>query len=143
MFLGEFQHLVDPKGRVILPSKFRSSLDKGLFITKGLERCLFVYSSAEWKKIEKKVRSLPMTKKSARAFQRNFLSSAIDAIVDKQGRVSIPQYLRKYAKLKKDVVVIGVGTRVEIWDRTEWTKYQRETELEYSEAAEELTDLGI
>ncbi len=143
MFLGEHQHLVDPKGRVILPARFRQELEGGLIVTKGLDDCLFVFTTSEWQKIEDKIRELPTTKSDARAFARNMFSGASSNILDKQGRLMIPQNLREFAGLKKDVVVIGVGTRVEIWDKAKWERYKKETEKGFSEKAEELADLGI
>jgi len=143
MFLGEFQHLIDGKGRVILPAKFREELADGLVITKGLEDCLFVYTPAEWSKLEDKIREMPLTNQNARAFTRNFFSGAAKGAPDKQGRVSLPQNLRDYAGLLKDVVVIGVGARAEIWDKEKWAKYSSETESSYSEIAEQLAGLGI
>lgn len=143
MFLGEFQHLIDGKGRVILPAKFREELADGLVITIGLENCLFVYTPAEWIKIEDKIRDMPLTNTNAQAFTRKFFSGATKGLPDKQGRVSLPQNLRTYAGLTKDVVVIGVGDRAEIWDKEKWAKYSAETESSYSEIAEQLAGLGI
>lgn len=143
MFLGEYQHLVDPKGRVILPARFRQELEGGLIVTKGFEDCLVVYTTADWKKVVDQLRNLPTTKKEARALVRNMLSGASSNTLDRQGRVMIPQNLRDFAGLKKDVIVIGVGNRVEIWDNAKWEKYKKETEKGFSETAEELSDLGI
>lgn len=143
MFLGEYQHLIDQKGRVILPAKFREELADGLVVTKGLEECLFVYTPAEWAKMEDKIRETPLTLPAGRAFARNFFSGAAKGTPDKQGRVTLPQNLRDYASLTKDVVVIGVGGRAEIWDKQKWTKYSKETEAGYSELAEQLAGLGI
>jgi MraZ protein len=143
MFLGEYQHLVDQKGRVILPAKFREDLADGLVVTKGLEECLFVYTPAEWAKQEGKIAETPLTGQDSRAFQRTFFSGAAKAVPDKQGRVLIPQNLRDYASLTKDVVIIGVGGRAEIWDKSKWNKYSAEAEAGYSDIAERLTGLGI
>ncbi|MFZ3062558.1 MAG: division/cell wall cluster transcriptional repressor MraZ [Actinomycetota bacterium] len=143
MFLGEFQHSVDPKGRVILPSKFRAALKEGLVVTKGLEECLFVYPQSEWQKMEENVRGLPTTRKDARAFARSFFAGAIGSKLDRLGRVFIPQNLRDFAHLTKDVVVIGVSARIEIWDKVRWNRYQKETDKAYTDIAEKLTDLGI
>ncbi len=143
MFLGEFQHLIDSKGRVILPAKFRDELADGLVVTKGLEDCLFVYTPAEWAKIEEKVRTMPLTNPAGRAFARNFFSGAAKGTLDKQGRLMLPQNLREFAGLDKDVIVIGVASRVEIWDKAKWANYSTETEKSYSELAEQLADLGI
>lgn len=143
MFLGEFQHLIDSKGRVILPAKFRGELADGLVVTKGLEDCLFIYPPAEWAKTEEKVRAIPFTNAAGRAFARNFFSGAANGTLDKQGRLMLPPNLREFASLKKDVIVIGVASRVEIWDKAKWAKYSKETEKSYSELAEQLADLGI
>jgi MraZ protein len=144
MFLGgEYQHTVDPKGRVILPSKFRPALKEGLVVTKGLEECLFVYPISEWKKRVEAMRALPETRKDARDFARNFFSGASPSTLDRLGRIFIPQTLRDFAHVTKEVVIIGVSTRIEIWDKTRWTRYQKETEKAYSDIAEKLTDLGI
>jgi MraZ protein len=143
MFLGEFQHLIDSKGRVILPAKFRDELADGLVVTKGLEECLFVYTPAEWAKLEEGIKELPLTNKNARAFKRIFFSSAAKSAPDKQGRVLLPPNLRGYAGLNKDVVVIGAGDWVEIWDKDVWNKYSAEMESSYSDIAEQLDGLGI
>jgi MraZ protein len=143
MFLGEYQHSIDQKGRVIMPAKFREELADGLIVTMGLDDCLFVYTPAEWSKLEDKIREMPLTDKSARAFTRRLLSGATKGAPDKQGRVMLPQNLRDFAAIKKDVVVIGVGNRAEIWDKARWAKYAADTESSYSEIAEELTGLGI
>lgn len=143
MFLGEFQHTLDNKGRLILPAKFRDALADGLIITKGMENCLFVFPKKEWLVFEKKIASLPLTKKDARKFTRFFFAGATEDVPDRQGRISIPQHLREYASLKKDVVIIGVSTRLEIWDKKIWDDYSKGAEASYADVAEELTDLGI
>jgi MraZ protein len=120
LFYGEFQHTVDPKGRVIIPSAFREELGEKFILTKGLDGCLFAYSKAEWTNLEEKLKTLPLASKDARAFTRFFFSSAAECEKDKQGRIVIPQNLRAYAGLEKDVYIIGVSTRVEIWDRERW-----------------------
>lgn len=143
MFLGEFQHTLDGKGRLILPSKFRDALADGLVITKGMEGCLFIFPKSEWPQLEDKVRSLPLTKKDARKFSRFFFAGATEEALSKQGRVLIPENLRKYAGLGKDIVVIGVSNRLEIWDKERWAAYSKEAGESYENVAEELTDLGI
>ncbi|MDI6892134.1 MAG: division/cell wall cluster transcriptional repressor MraZ [Actinomycetota bacterium] len=143
MFLGEFQHTLDGKGRLILPSKFRDALADGLVITKGMEGCLFIFPKSEWPQLEDKVRSLPLTKKDARKFSRFFFAGATEEALSKQGRVLIPENLRKYAGLGKDIVVIGVSNRLEIWDKERWAAYSREAGESYENVAEELTELGI
>jgi MraZ protein len=143
MFLGEYQHLVDQKGRVILPAKFRDELADGLVVTKGMEKCLFVYTPAEWARLEEGAKELPTTKKTSREFTRLFFSQASKAAPDKQGRVLLPQNLRDYANLKKDVTVIGAGERIEIWDKAAWAAYSAETEESFSDIAEQLEGFGF
>lgn len=143
MFLGEFYHSLDSKGRLILPSKFREALADGLVLTKGLENCLFIFSKAEWPELESKVRALPLSKKEARQFSRFFFAGASVESLDNQGRVLIPLALREYASLVKDVVIIGVSNRLEVWSKENWESYRKKAESSYTEVAEELTDLGI
>ncbi|WP_026485525.1 division/cell wall cluster transcriptional repressor MraZ [Caldanaerobius polysaccharolyticus] len=143
MFFGEYQHTMDSKGRVIMPSKFREGLGDTFIITKGLDECLFVYSLSEWERIEHKLKELPLNKKDARAFMRFFFAGASQCEVDKQGRVLIPQNLREYASLKKDLMIIGVSTRVEIWSLDKWQKYVDDTDVSFEEIAENLENLEI
>ena len=117
MFMGEYNHTIDAKGRLIIPSKFREILGDAFVVTKGLDGCLFVYDNEEWKRFEEKLRSLPITNKEARQFVRFFLAGATEAEVDKQGRILIPNVLREFAEITKDVVLVGVGSRIEIWSR--------------------------
>lgn len=143
MFLGEFEHSLDSKGRIILPAKFRAGLADGLVITKGMEKCLFIFSRAEWPQLEEKVRGFPFTKKDARKFSRFLFAGASEENLDKQGRIPIPQNLREYAELKKDVVIIGVSNRVEIWSKKNWDLYVKDAKSSYTDVAEDLTDLGL
>jgi len=143
LFMGEFQHTVDKKGRLIMPARFREGLSQGFIVTKGLDHCLFVYPREEWFSIEKKLKTLPFTQKEARAFVRFFFSGAVECELDKQGRVLLPNNLREYAEIQKDVVVIGVSSRVEIWSKENWEKYSSEAELSYEEIAEKMVELGI
>ena len=143
MFLGEFQHSLDAKGRLTLPAKFRDALADGLVITKGMENCLFVFSRSEWPSLQDKVQSLPMIKKDARKFTRFFFGGAMEEDLDKQGRVLIPENLRQYAQLNREVVIIGVSNRLEVWNKENWEEYVKEAESSYVEVAEELTDLGL
>ncbi|MDO5041130.1 MAG: division/cell wall cluster transcriptional repressor MraZ [Peptoniphilus sp.] len=143
MLIGEFNHSIDSKGRVIIPSKFREDLQGQFVMTKGLDHCLFVYPMEEWKKITDKIKELPMTSGPVRSFVRTFFSGAQDQILDKQGRVIIPQNLRDHANIDKDVVIIGLNTRVEIWAVEEWDSYQEEEALSYEDMAEKLAELGI
>lgn len=143
MFYGEYQHTIDPKGRVIVPSKFRTSLGERFILTKGLDNCLFAYSSEEWNNLEAKLKSLPFTNKDVRAFIRFFFSGATECEVDKQGRILIPSNLREYAGLTKDIVVIGVSTRVEIWDRDKWNEYNSDDNVSAGDIADKMAQLGI
>lgn len=143
MFLGEFYHNLDEKNRLIVPSRFREMLNGEFIITRGMEQCLFAFPMEEWEVIERKLRALPFTKKDIRAFTRFFFSSATEAICDKQGRVLIPPLLKEYAHLKKECVLIGVSNRFEIWDKTNWIHYMKESEETLNELAEELIDFNL
>lgn len=143
MFYGEYQHTVDPKGRAIVPSKFREGLGEKFILTKGLDNCLFAYSNDEWNILENKLKSLPFTDKDVRAFIRFFFAGATECEVDKQGRILIPQNLREYAALDKDIYVIGVSTRVEIWDRNKWETYNNDDNMSPDTIAEKMAQLGI
>ncbi|NLP30161.1 MAG: division/cell wall cluster transcriptional repressor MraZ [Clostridiales bacterium] len=142
MFIGEYQHSIDAKSRIIIPSKFREELGYRFIMTKGLDNCLFIYSLEEWKKFEDKLKNLPVASKDARAFVRYFFSSAVECEIDKQGRLTIPQNLRSHGKIEKEVVIIGVMSRVEVWSKQEWDKYGTET-LCYDDIAEKMAELGI
>lgn len=143
MFYGEYQHSVDPKGRVIIPSKLREGLGDRFILTKGLDNCLFAYSKDEWKNFESKLKTLPLADKDARAFMRFFFAGATECEVDKQGRILISQNLREHAGLDKEVYVIGMSTRVEIWDKDRWEKYSSADNLSADMIAEKLAMLGI
>jgi len=143
LFYGEYQHTVDPKGRVIVPSKFREGLGEKFIVTKGLDNCLFAYSSQEWDNLEAKLKSLPFTDKDVRAFIRFFFSGATECEVDKQGRILIPQNLREYAGLDKEIYIIGVSTRVEIWDKANWENYSSDENISADKIAEKMAMLGI
>ncbi|SMB96448.1 MraZ protein [Desulfonispora thiosulfatigenes DSM 11270] len=143
MFIGEFQHTIDDKGRLIMPAKYREALGDDFVITKGLEGCLFVYPQSEWSKLETKLRSLPFTKKDARAFARFFFSGAVEGLLDKQGRVLLPLNLRTYADLKKNVVIAGISSRIEIWSKENWDNYINDTEDSYEELAEKMIEFDI
>ncbi|MDN5332265.1 MAG: transcriptional regulator MraZ [Tepidanaerobacteraceae bacterium] len=143
MFMGLFQHSLDIKGRLIIPSKFRELLGESFILTKGLDRCLFVYPKSEWMELEQKLKALPITKKEARAFIRLFFSGAVEVELDKQGRILIPPMLREYARIEKEVVIIGVSNRAEIWSVKEWEAYSKEAEDSYEEIAENMVELGI
>ena len=135
MFMGEYHHTIDEKGRLIIPSKFRDGLGESFIITRGIEKCLFVYSLESWKKITNKLESLRFTKKDARQFVRFFLSGATTAEFDKQGRVNITSPLISYANLVKDCVVIGTGDRLEIWSEEDWNAF-------FDSAADNMSDIA-
>lgn len=141
MFMGEYNHTIDAKGRVIVPSKFRETLGEEFVVTKGLDGCLFVYDNNEWAVFEEKLKSLPITNKDARAFVRFFLAGAASVEVDKQGRILLPGSLRDFAELQKDVVLIGVGSRIEIWSRERWEGAATFEDMD--EIAEHMADLGL
>ena len=122
MFIGEYEHSVDAKGRVIMPAKLRDDIGEKFILTKGLDGCLFAYSQKEWLNFEEKLKTLPLTNKNARDFVRFFLSGAIECEIDKQGRFLIPANLRAYGSLDKEIVILGVGTRIEIWNREVWNQ---------------------
>jgi MraZ protein len=138
MLLGTHAPKLDEKGRVILPAKFRDDLSSGLVLTRGQDRCLYVFSTKEFEAINETIRQAPITSKQARDYLRIFLSGASDEIPDKQGRVTIPPALRTYAALGKELVVIGVGSRAEIWDATAWADYLANKENDFSEISEEV-----
>ena len=120
MFMGEYNHTIDAKGRLIIPSKFREQLGEEFVLTKGLDGCLSIYPMNEWEAFEEKLRALPLTNKNARTFSRFFVAGATTCELDKQGRILIPQNLRQYAKLQKDLVIVGASNRAEIWDQEKW-----------------------
>lgn len=136
--MGEYQHSIDAKGRLIVPSKFREGLGNTFVITRGLDNCLFGYPMNEWRKLEEKLKELPMTKKDARAFARFFFSGATEVEIDKQGRINIPSTLTSYAKLEKECVVLGVSSKIEIWAKDAWESYFNEAEESFNDIAENL-----
>lgn len=143
MFLGEYQHSLDAKGRITIPSKLREGLGDRFIATKGLDNCIFLYPLAEWKRIEAKLHELPLTRADVRAFVRFFFAGASELELDKQGRTVLPPNLRDYAQIEKDIVIIGVGARIEIWSVDSWANYAKEAEASYEEIAEKMVDLGI
>lgn len=141
MYTGEYNHTIDPKGRLTFPAKFRDSLGEKFVVTKGLDGCLFVFDDVEWQKLTEKLSSLPLTDKGARQFTRFFLAGATDAEVDKQGRILLPAHLREFAAIEKEVVLIGVGKRAEIWSKE---RYEGAVDYEdMDEFAEGLTQYGL
>ena len=143
MLLGEYKHNLDVKGRMAIPAKFREKLAAGAIITRGIDSCLFVFGNAEWEKLANKLIALPLAQANSRAFVRLMLAGATDVEVDAQGRILIPDYLRKYAGLKKEVIVAGLYNRVEIWDEVAWNTYKMKAETSSEEIAEKLGELGI
>lgn len=142
MFIGEYQHAIDAKNRMIIPSKLREGLGNSFVITKGLDGCLYAYPMEEWKKLEEKLKALPLTSKDARAFVRFFFSGAAEIEIDKQGRALVPQNLIEYAQILKDIVSIGVSTRIEIWSKEKWMDYN-EQNIDFEAIAEKMSELGI
>lgn len=143
MFIGEYHHTIDEKGRIIIPAKFREELGDNFIITRGLENCLFVYSNKAWEKISEKLNSLPFTKKDARVFNRFFMSGATSVELDKQGRVNIASPLIQYANLSKDCVIIGTGDRLEIWSQEDWDLFFNSSKDNMSDIAENLFNESV
>ncbi|MBI3685648.1 division/cell wall cluster transcriptional repressor MraZ [Candidatus Azambacteria bacterium] len=143
MFIGEYHHSIDDKGRIAIPIKFRKALESGAVVTKGLDACLFLYTAKEWEAQAVKIAQLPVSKADSRAFSRQMLSGAMDTEMDKQGRLVLPDYLRKFAGISKKVVVAGLYNRIEIWDEMEWEAYKKKTEGESNAIAERMGELGI
>jgi len=140
MFIGEYKHNLDSKGRLAVPAKFRSLLDSGAVVTRGLDNCLFLYPKAEWQKIAEKLANLPISQAKARAFSRLMLAGAMDVDFDSQGRITLPEYLRKFCGL---TIIAGLYDRLEIWDEEKWNKYKEGAENESTEIAEALGELGV
>ena len=143
MLLGEFKHNLDLKGRLAVPVKFRQKLSGGAIITRGLDKCLFVFGNKEWEILAQKLIALPLAQANSRAFVRLMLAGAMDVEVDKQGRILIPDYLREYAGLKKETIIAGLYNRFEIWNSESWKEYKNKTESQSDEIAEKLSELGI
>ena len=143
MFMGEYQHGLDTKGRLIIPAKFREELGEGAVITRGLDNCLFLFPKEEWAILEGKLKTLPLTKGDARQFVRFLFSGATECEMDKQGRIILPPNLREFALIQKDAVVIGVSSRIEIWSKERWESYVQVAEESFEDIAENIVDLGI
>lgn len=145
MFYGEYQHSIDRKGRLILPAKFRESAKANFiekfFVTRGLDKCLFMFSEEEWKAQESKFKSISFTKPQARTFNRLYFSGAVDVVADRQGRILLPQYLKDFAEIKKDVVIVGVSNRIEIWAKDKWQEFYGNSRQSFEEIAEKLMDI--
>lgn len=143
MFLGEYEHNVDQKGRLAIPAKFRTALANGAVIARGLDSCLTLYPKKEWEALAEKIAALPTTDPNARSFARFILSGAVDVEADKQGRIILPAYLRQYANLGATVVVAGLFNRIEVWDKSRWSSYSEESQANSSDIASRLSELGI
>lgn len=141
VFMGEYNHTIDTKGRLTIPSKFREVLEDDFVVTKGLDGCLFVYDNTEWSAFEEKLKALPLMDKGARKFVRFFLAGAASVEVDKQGRILIPSVLREFADLDKEVVLVGVGGRIEIWSKERWEETSEYDDME--DIAEHMSELGL
>lgn len=146
MFYGEYSHSIDRKGRLIMPARFREvcrecGVDR-FFVTRGLDRCLFMFSEEEWRLQEKKFKNMSFTKQQARNFNRLFFSGAVDVSPDKQGRFIIPNYLKDYAQIKRNTVVIGISNRIEIWDEACWKEFYANTSGSFEQIAENMVDFG-
>ncbi|MDO8499612.1 MAG: division/cell wall cluster transcriptional repressor MraZ [bacterium] len=143
MFIGEYTHNLDEKGRLALPAKFRRDLFDGAVVTRGFDNCLFLYTKKEWQKFAKKLAALSFSQANSRAFSRLMLAGAMEIEIDKQGRAVLPEYLRQFAGLKKIAVIAGLYSRLEIWDEEKWKVYKSQTESESSAIAEKMAELGI
>ncbi len=143
MFIGEYRHSIDEKGRLAIPVKFRGDLESGAIVTRGLDGCLYVYTSSEWQKLANKLAAMPMSQSNSRAFARLMLAGAMDCAIDGQGRIVLPEYLRKYANVKKNVVIAGLYNHLELWDEKAWNAYKQKTEKDSGDIAEQLGALGV
>lgn len=145
MFYGEYVHTIDRKGRLILPSKFRevakNNFIERFFVTRGLDKCLFMFSEEEWRSQESKFKAISFTKQQARTFNRLYFSGAVEVFADKQGRMLLPQYLKDFAQIKKDVVIVGVSNRIEIWAKDKWDEFYGNSRQSFEEIAEKLMDI--
>ena len=142
MFIGEYQHSLDDKGRVTVPSKYRDQLGEAFILTKGLDGCLFIYTQDEWRNFEQKLKNLPLTNMNARKFVRFFLSGAVECATDKQGRILIPNTLRAYSHIEKDIVFIGMSNRIEVWSLENWQAYN-DMDIDVEAIASQMEELGI
>lgn len=143
MLIGEYQHIIDQKRRLAIPSKLREDLGQKMILTRGLDNCLFLYSLSEWNKVVEKLNHLPIGQEKTRSFVRLMLSGAVDMELDSLGRILIPEYLKSYAELKKEAVIAGLYNRLEIWDKSRWENYKGKIEKNTDELAEKLGELGV
>lgn len=146
MFYGEFEHSIDTKGRLIMPARFRDvAKEQGIekfYLTRGLDQCIFMFAEGEWQNQESRFKNMSFTKQQSRAFNRLFFSGAVDVIPDKQGRFIVPNYLKDFAGIKTDAIVIGVANRIEIWDINRWKEFYNNTSKDFEKTAETMLDLG-
>ncbi len=143
MFSGTYRHGIDTKGRVIIPAKFRSELASGLVLNCGLDNCLFLYPISEWMKLVEKMKNIPLTNKEGRMFVRRMFANAVDEEMDKQGRLLIPPMMRDYAHIDKELVIIGVGERVELWSKEEWEAYNEADNFDEEAFVEKMSAIGV
>ena len=143
MFIGEYHYSIDDKNRLGIPVKFRTELLKGAVVTRGLDTCLFLFTKKEWTKLATKLSEMPISKSKPRTIARLMLAGAMDVSVDKQGRINLPEYLRKYAGIEKKAVVAGLYNRMEIWDEKKWETFKKEAEKDSSEIADALGEIGV
>ncbi|MBD5430048.1 division/cell wall cluster transcriptional repressor MraZ [Lactobacillus sp.] len=143
MFMGEYHHNLDSKGRLIIPAKFRDQIGKLIVFTRGMEGCIFGYPISEWQKIETKLAQLPLNKKNARNFMRIFYSGAMETEFDRQGRINLTATLKEYAALKHECIIIGVSNRIEIWSAERWQKFSEQASEDYNDIAEDLDDIDF
>jgi len=143
MFLGQYEHTIDEKNRLTLPSRFRAELEGGVVVTRGIDHCLWIFPEKKWGELASKIDSLPLTQKDSRAFSRLMFSGAVDAVPDRQGRVRIPDYLLRYAGIDGDVVVVGLNSKIEVWSRERWSVQEAYVEEDPEGIAAQLYDLGI
>lgn len=143
MFIGEYHHAIDDKGRLAIPTKFRAALKAGVVVTRGLDMCLVLYTKSEWATLAARLANMPISQANSRAFARFMLAGAMDLSCDKQGRIVLPDYLRTYAKITKEVVVAGLYNRFEIWNESAWSTYTTNTERSSGDIAEQLGQLGV
>lgn len=143
VFLGQYEHSLDEKGRLTIPSRFREELTGRLVVTRGLDHCLFLYPYSEWQELGQRLRALPMTQRDARAFVRLLFAGATEQSLDRQGRLLLPASLREYAGIERDVIILGVANRVELWSKERWLAYETEASQAYEELAEKIVDLGL
>ena len=143
MFIGEHSHNIDEKGRLAMPARFRGAFADGLVMTRGLDGCLFIYTKQDWNELAEKLVDMPLSQAGARQFARHMLAGAMDAELDKQGRVIVPSYLRQFAKLESAVVVAGLYNRIEVWNTKSWSEQQKQAESKSDEIAQSLLDFGI